>query len=178
MNIDKLKEVVAQIEFLRQCGSSDRGLIKLLVEYLYDESNGKLLDYFAMVDDIRKEELHKEKIILYHGLEDAMHSMSHLSNKIEENDMKALKAVNNIYFHPTDGNIAFLINIAKAYFPDGTYGHAAASGVDFFNKFRVLLRKHKDQYLTGESKEWAVRLGHYDYIKMVLEKDPDNIKTE
>jgi hypothetical protein len=173
MNIDKLHEVVKKIEFLKYCGSSDSALIRTLVEYLYDESNGKLLEYFTMVDDIRKEQLHKEKMVLYHGLEDAMHSMSHFSSKIDEGDMVALKAVNQIYFDPTDGNIAFLINIAKAYFPDGTYGHAAQSGVEFFNKFRDLLRKHKDQYLTGDSMEWAKRFGHYEYIKLVLDKDSE-----
>jgi len=173
MNIDKLHEVVKKIEFLKYCGSSDSALIRTLVEYLYDESNGKLLEYFTMVDDIRKEQLHKEKMVLYHGLEDAMHSMSHFSSKIDEGDMVALKAVNQIYFDPTDGNIAFLINIAKAYFPDGTYGHAAQSGVEFFNKFRDLLRKHKDQYLTGDSMEWAKRFGHYQYIKLVLDKDSE-----
>jgi len=173
MNIDKLHEVVKQIEFLKYCGSSDSALIRTLVEYLYDESQGKLLDYFAMVDDIRKEKLHEEKMILYHGLEDAMHSMSHMSNNIDEGNMRTLKNINKIYFDPTDGNICFLINIAKAYFPDGTYGHAAASGVDFFNKFRNLLRKHQDKYLTGDSMEWAKTHGHYDYIKLVLDKDPD-----
>lgn len=174
MNIDKLKGVVTQIAFLRDCGVPDSTLVKTLVEFLYDESNGKLLEYFTMIDDIRKEKAKEERNIIMHGLEDAMHSMSHLSSKIDTKDMKALKAINKIYFDPDDGNIAFLINIAKAYFPDGTYGHAAQSGVEFFNKFRTLLRKHKDQYLTGESMDWAKRCGHYDYIKLVLEKDSDN----
>ena len=173
MNIEKLKSVVKQIELGKYVGAPNSALIKLLVEFLYDESNGQLLEYFTLIDDIRKEKLREEKMILYRGLEDAMHSMSHLSSKIEEKDMKGLDAINKIYFHPKDGNIAFLINIAKAYFPDGTYGHAANSGVDFFNKFRALLRKHKDKYLTGDSMEWAKNFGHYDYIKLVLEKDPE-----
>ena len=171
MNIDKFKEVVHQIELLNQIGASDSTMLKTLVEYLYDESEGRLLEYFAMIDDIRKEKLHEEKMILYRGLEDALHSMSHYSETIDKEDMTALKAVNKIYFNPKDGNIAFLINIAKAYFPDGTYGHASASGVDFFNKFRALLRKNKDKYLNGDSKDWAIDLKHYDYIKLVLDKD-------
>ena len=174
MNIGKLKDVVLNIEFLKECGSSDSTMLKLLVEYLYDESNGKLLEYFTMIDDIRKERLQEEKLILQMGLQDAMHSMSHMSSLIDENRTKDLKGLNKLLFDPTDGNIAFLINIAKAYFPDGTYGHAAQSGVEFFNKFRKLLRTHKDKYLTGDSKDWAKMHKHYDYIKLVLEKDSDN----
>jgi hypothetical protein len=175
MNIDKFREITQQIEFLKLTGAPDSVMIRILVEFLYDESQGKLIEYFAMIDDIRKEKLKEEKNVLYQGLQDAMHSMSHMSDTIEEGDIKTLKTLNKLFFDPTDGNIAFLINIAKAYFPDGTYEHAATSGVNFFNKFRALLRKHKDKYLTGDSKDWAIQQGHYDYIKLVLEKDPDNI---
>jgi len=180
MNIEKFKTVAEQIVMFNHMGTPDSALIKMLVEFLYDESEGRLLEYFTMIDDIRKEKLHEEKMVLYNGLQDAMHSMSHMSDIIEEEKlvdkekMKDLKALNKLFFDPTDGNISFLIHIAKAYFPDGTYGHAANSGVNFFNKFRALLRKHKDQYLNGESKDWAIRNKHYDYIKLVLEKDPDN----
>jgi hypothetical protein len=176
MNIDKLRNVVKEIESLKYFGASDATLTKTLVEFLYNETNGQLQSYFMMIDDIRKEQLREERNLIMHGLEDAMHAMSHLSGKIDEKDMKALINVNKIYFDSADGNIAFIINIAKAYFPDGTYGHAAQSGVEFFNKFRALLRKHKDQYLTGSSMDWAKRLGHYDYIKLVLEKDSENNK--
>ena len=174
MNIDRFKEIANHIVFLNLTGASDSAMIRELVEFLYDESNGRLLEYFTMVDDIRKTKLQEEKQILYNGLQDAMHSMSHMSSLIDENKTRDLKALNKLFFDPTDGNIAFLINIAKAYFPDGTYGHASNSGVDFFNKFRALLRKHKDQYLTGDSVGWAKMHGHYDYIKLVPEKDPDN----
>ena len=176
MNIEKFKNVAKQIELLKYTGAPDSVMLKILVEYLYDESDGKLLEYFTMIDDIRKEKLYEEKMILYHGLEDAMCSMSHFSDLIEEGEMTKLKGINKQLFNPTNGNIAFLINIAKAYFPDGTYGHAATSAVNFFNKFRKLLRTHKDKYLNGESTDWAKRLGHYDYIKLVLDKDPDNLK--
>ena len=54
MNIEKLKDVVQEIQFLKHCGASDSTMIRALVEYLYDESNGKLLEYFTMIDDIRK----------------------------------------------------------------------------------------------------------------------------
>jgi hypothetical protein len=175
MNIDKLKTIVSQIELLKHCGASDSPMIKLLIEYLYDESNGKLTEYFMTIDDIRKERAQEEKMILYHGLEDAMHSMSHMSELIDEDNMKDLKGINKLYFYPTNGNIAFLINIAKAYFPDGTYGHASTSGVNFFNKFRNLLRKHKEQYLNGESEDWAITHKHSDYIKLVLDKDGEKI---
>jgi hypothetical protein len=149
-------------------------MIKKLAEYLYDESDGNLLYYLTIIDDIRKKRIQEEKNVLYNGLQDAMHFMSHMSGLIDENRTKDLKGLNKLLFDPTDGNISFLINIVKAYFPDGTYGHAAQNGVEFFNKFRALLRKHKDQYLTGDSMDWAKRYGHYDYIKLVLEKDSDN----
>jgi hypothetical protein len=177
MNIEKLKEVVGTIEYLSKVtDTSDSTLLKMLVEYLYDETKGEVFSYFLLIDGIQKEKLKEERNVIMHGLEDAMHAMSHFSGKIDEKDWKSLTAVNQIYFDPTDGNIAFLINIAKAYFPDGTYGHSAQSGVEFFNKFRKLLRSHKDRYLTGDSKDWAIRCGHYDYIKLVLEKDSDNEK--
>jgi hypothetical protein len=173
MNIEKFREIAQQIESLKYMGAPDSTMVKILIEFLYDESEGRLLEYFTMIDDIRKEKLHEEKLILYNGLQDVMHSMFHMSDTIDEGNMKKLKLINKLFFNPTDGNIAFLINIAKAYFPDGTYGHAANSGINFFNKFRKLLREHKDQYLDGESTDWAKQHGHYDYIKLVLEKDPD-----
>ena len=179
MDINKFKDVAEHIVLLHRTGAPHDSLIKELIEYLYEESEGRLLQYILLIDDIKRAESQKEKEILYGGLEDAMHGMTHYSGILKESKqpLKEIKNYDKFLYDNSDGNIAFLIRIARAYFPDGTYGHASNNGVLFFNQFRDLLRKNKDKYIDGESTEWAKQFGYYDYIKLVLGKDSDNIET-
>ena len=108
-------------------------------------------------------------MILYGGLEDAMHLASNYSASAEH--PKEMKSLDKLVFDPDDGNIAFIIRIAMAYFPSGTADGASFAGEDFFNKFVALILKHQSKYLTGDSKEWAQRYDYYDYIKLVVEKN-------
>lgn len=170
MNISKLKEKIEEVELLNNLGTSDEEQTMVLAKFLYEESGGNLLQLILIIDAIKKDEYKKRELLLYRGLESAMHSFSRYSQNLEEN--KELNTLFDLYFGKEDGNIAFLIDIAKAYFPDGTYGGCSESGVYFFNKFKELLGKNKDKYLSGDCAEWAKSFGHYDYIKMVLEKDP------
>jgi len=169
MDIIKLKNLVNKLAFAETLGASDNELISELVEFLYDESGGNLLSYFMIIDKLNKEKVKKENMILYRGLEDAMHMSSAFSKLIEENNIKKLKNYFEIYFEPNDGNIAFIINIMKAYFPDGKSQGASSSGHYFFEKGKELILKHKDKYLNGDSSEWAKSQNHYDYIKMFIE---------
>lgn len=176
MNIDKFKDIAERIVLLSRMGTPHDSLIKELIEYLYEESEGRLLQYILVIDDIKRAESQKEKDILYGGLEDAMHGMTHYSGILKEakQPLREIRDYDKFLFDNSDGNIAFLIRIARAYFPDGTYGNASANGVLFFNQFRDLLRKHKDKYLDGDSTNWAKQHGYYDYIKQVLDKDSAN----
>ncbi|MFA5152825.1 MAG: hypothetical protein WC554_09720 [Clostridia bacterium] len=150
-------------------GFSEKDQIIELVKFLYDSSNGKLLEYFFIIDEIRRDELKKEKQILYGGLEDAMHNLSSYSSTLEKNPRK-IKTLDKILFDESNGNIAFLIRIAKAYFPSGTYDGCSEKGIYFFNKFCKILLRHKEQYLNGESTEWAKQHDYYEYIKLVIKK--------
>ena len=154
MNIELLKELVLQIEVMNHIGASDRDQISKIVEFLYDVSGGDIWSYFEIVDKIRRAESEKEKEILRGGLEDAMHSMAHYSSGLSEKQpLRYIRNLDNLYFN--GDNIAFVIRIAMAYFPNGTYDNCSNMGMFFFNRFRAMLRENKDKYLNGESTEWA-----------------------
>ena len=72
-----------------------------------------------------------------------------------------------MYF--TEDNLAFIINIARAYFSNGNCTGSSENGRWFFETFKSLLIKYKDKYLKGGSSyDWACSFGHIDYIKLVL----------
>ena len=169
MNLDKLQQLVHQLGFAQHLGASDSELIQQLVEYLYNETGGDLIQFFVLIDKLNKDKMKKENMILYRGLEDAMHHFSFFSEQSKKGNK--IKPFVNFYFNNPEGNVAFIINIMKAYFPDGEVGGAANSGKYFFDKFKELLLKNKDKYLNGENTEWAKSQNHYDYIKMFIEKN-------
>lgn len=173
MNVFKLTNVVETIRMMEKMGASDGEMIRELLEFLHEESNGKLLHHILILDDIKRSENEKEKEILRGGLEDAMHGMIHYSTILEDEKqpIKKMKLYDKLMFDDFDGNIAFIVKIAMAYFPDGVYGPCSNNGVRFFNKFKQLLHKHKDKYLNGKFTDWAKGHGYYDYLKLVIEKN-------
>lgn len=146
-----------------------RELVNIIYEY-YQEN---LLTLILQIQQMDIDRIKREKMILYRGLEDGMHGMSILSEYLlEENTSRQAKDSAKFYFEPDDGNIAMLINIAKAYFPNGTSEGASKSGKWFFDKFVSLLKNNKEKYLEGgDSYDWAKSLNHCDYIDLVLKKN-------
>lgn len=178
MNIKKLEETVESIKTMAHFGASDYDLIKELVEFLYEESDGSLLNYILIIDEIKKREVKQKEQTLYGGLEDAMHNLSSYSRKLHETKqpLKELRALDRFLTGEVDGNIASMIRIAMAYFPKGDSNGASENGKYFFERFKETLVANKDKYLTGDSSDWAKHYGYYDYIKMVIEKHkPANI---
>lgn len=169
MNIKKLKDMLDSFQFQSMEHNSQ---LRVITQYLYEESDKNLMHLILWVNEIEKQNQKEEMNTMYQGLQDAMHNMSHYSQEIEhlKTTPKKLKNINEFLYNNKDGNIAFIINIAKAYFKNGTSEGASICGIYFFEQFKKFLLKNKDKYLTGKSKDWAINFGHYDYIKLVVDK--------
>lgn len=151
----------------------DKKVFNDIINLLYYHSNGDLLPAFMLIDKLKKQDHKNEINEMYQGLEDGMHSMAMLSKHlIEDKTSRKAKEFANFYFDETDGNIAYLINIAKSYFKNGTSDGCSNNGIWWFDNFVKILKKHKDKYLKGgASYDWACNYKHIDYIKLVLEKN-------
>ena len=170
MNLEKLKSVITDIEVGRELGFSEEDELRLLIRFLYDKSNGSLLKYFLFIDEIEKARKEKENNEKYWAVWDGIHTIAHFSRALseEKQPMKKLKIYDDMVFGK---NIAYVINMVKAAFPKGVSDGASENGKYFFNRFVSNLKEHKEDYLTGESADWAKNFGHYDYIKLILEKN-------
>ena len=166
MNLQKLKDLIVTFERLKEVGVPDDKFDRLLAHFMYEEHKGSLRNLFLDIDDIEKEKVKEKEMLLYHGLEDAIHGLAGYSSKV--NNAKELRSYDK--FFSGDGSIPFMINIMKSYFPKGVSNGASENGKYLFNKFKDNLLKNKDQYLDGKSTQWAHDYGHYEYIKLVIEK--------
>ena len=178
MNIKKLEETVESIKTMAHFGASDSDLIKELIEFLYEESGGSLLNYILIIDEIKRRESKQKEQLLYGGLEDAMNNFSSYSRKLHKakQPIRELKALDDFIIGKDNGNIAAMIRIAIAYFPKGDSDGASENGKYFFGVFKEALMSNRDKYLIGDSSDWAKHYGYYDYIKMVIERyEPANI---
>jgi len=175
MDIKKLKETVNLIEQLKSIGASETIQINTLVEFLYNTTNGELMPLFLTIDELKKKEILEEKQKLTIGLEAAMHLCSNFSISLNINNknwqFKKIKELDKTYFNNAEGNIAYIIPIAMAYFPKGNSKGASLLGDYFFARFLDLLMANKEKYLNGDSKGWAESHGYSDYIKLVIEEN-------
>lgn len=170
--INKIKNLINNIESNIFIQDKDKVIINDLIELLYDHTNGNLLPYFMLIDKISKDKHKKELNEMYQGLQDGMHSMASLSSKLLENksEVKA-KNLAKYYFRDPEG-FSSLINIAKAYFRDGTSKGCSWGGKWWFDNFLSILKEEKNKYLEGgSSHNWAKNYNHLEYIKLVLEKN-------
>ena len=169
MDLEKLQETVDQMRVMQQFGRNDSILVRYLLEFVYNEYGGNLTQIFLSINEMEKETQKKQNQILYGGLEDAMHLVANYSGVADK--PKVIKILDRLVFNSDVGNISFIIRIAMAYFPTGTSERSSLAGKEFFTKFKDLLLKHKDKYLTGDSKNWADTYGYSDYIRLVIEKN-------
>lgn len=169
---DQLKDLIENIESNPFIPKEKDNLIQdYIIQLLFDYNDGNLLKAFLFIDQLNKERIKKENLILYRGLEDGMHNFVSLAKHLlEDSNSKQAKETANFYFKTN--NIAMLINIAKAYFPKGNCNGASENGKWFFTQFKNLLKEYSSKYLEGGSSyDWAISYNHLDYIKKVLENE-------
>jgi hypothetical protein len=168
IDIKELKEIISHMELMEKIGTNDDDILYHLLNYLYDCTDKRLLELFIKIDEIEKLHLRRKEQILALGLQDAVHAIAAFSRDIS---LKNLEHANKQYFEDDNYSIPFLINIIKAHFPDGISDDKSPAVVEVFNKFLNLLVKNKERFLTGVSSNWSKDYGHYDYLKLVLEKN-------
>lgn len=172
--INKIENYIQNIKSNPFYSLTDNDVRHNIIQILHDHYDGNLLSSFLEIEQLNKEKLQKEKDLLYFGLEDAMHNLSSVSRHLLE-DSTSRQAKNYAKVLFTEDNLAYIIRIAKAYFPKGTCEGASINGKWFFNTFKDLLIKHKDKYLKGgDSYNWVCNFEHIDYINLVLSKTIKN----
>lgn len=144
-----------------------------IVEFLYKREKGNLLQIFLYIDKLSKENIKKELNLSYQGLQDGIHNMTSLAKYLlEDKTSKQAKGLAKFLF--LDDNIAFTINIMKAYFPDGKVNRASNNGRWFYTKFVNMIKKNKEKYLKGgDSYNWAKSYNHINYINLILSNNED-----
>jgi hypothetical protein len=153
-----------------QFGISDGAVVKGILEILYDQSGGKLMEYFMMIDEIHKANTKKEHNLLYAAAQDGMHSSANLAQLLlEEKTSRQAKDFAKHMFESGDG-LGYMINIAKSYFGKGNSDGASRIGKWWFNKFSKIIKENKGEFENTESHwyKWAERNNHLEYINLIL----------
>ena len=167
--IDKIENCIQNIKSNPFYNPTDNNIRNDIIQILHDHYDGNLLNSFLVIEQLNKVKLQKEKDLLYRGLEDGMHNLTSVCKSLlEDKTSKQAKEFAKTFF--VENNLAYIINIAKGYFPKGHSKGASTNGKWFFDAFKALLIKHKDKYLKGGSSyDWACRFEHINYINLVLE---------
>lgn len=171
--LDKIKNLTVNIESSLE-KKNDDFILGEFIELFYKHTSGNLFTHFLLIDKLVKKEQKDEILKMHFGVQDGMHNMASLSMKLLENksEVKA-KNVAKYYFRDSDG-LPHLINIAKAYFQNGTAKGASMAGKWWFDNFLCVLKDNSARYLKGgKSYGWAKDFNHLDYIELVLEKNKD-----
>ena len=172
--IDKLEEFVKN-KRTGFDGGEDLTIYEVL-ELLYTLEGGDLSKMILSIDRLNKIQTGKEMQIMRFGVDAGMSNMYSLCSKLLLDNSKEAKKQAEYYFRNEDGNIASLIDIAKARFTTGTPKNYSISGQWWFNEFRNLLVQNKDKYLPGGSSyNWVVDFGHEEYINLVLSNIKDDV---
>lgn len=168
---EKLQQLLELTPFI-----TEEILIEEMLNIVYSYHKKNTLKLFLQIQELEKKRIQEENNLLYRGLQDAMHLGAHGARELLEN--KTSKQAKD-YFKCVfkSKNIAYVINICKAYFPNGTSEGASNNGKWFFEQFVTILKENKDRYLEGgKSYEWAKIFDHLNYINLVLENNKDDSK--
>ena len=169
MNLQKpIKQILSEAlknPFL----NDDAGWERYLLELIYERNKENTMNLFLRISELDKKRLREEKMVLYHGLENGMHSFVHLSRLLMEE--KTSRQAKDMLKHVFEGSdLTYILPICKAYFPDAKLHNASNNGRWFLNKFRDLVQRNKADFEEGgKSYDWAKINKHLDYIKLVLE---------
>lgn len=141
-----------------------------LISIIHKEYKDDMLPLFLRIQQLDKEEQERKNRILYGGLEDAMHNMTNLGKYLLE-EKTSRQAKDSAKFMFTGDNIAYLIRVAMAYFPNAVSDGASNNGKWFFDKFveMVLANRHKYQK-GGNDRTWLQNMNYDKYIDLILEK--------
>jgi len=169
MNTDELIEEIKQIITLKKSGIiSSESFIYDLVESLYKHSDNDLMKYFLMIDKIDKQKRKERENEMYFAIENGMHLISHIDSELHTYKGTSKNIIKDLEFYWD--NLTSITSIAIIYFKNGDCEGASENGKYFFTKFVKYVLKNKETILTGKSKDWAIRMGYYDYFKMIIEK--------
>ena len=146
----------------------DKHVKELLAEEVFKEYGDDATTLFMKFQELQRKKEKEANMILYHGLQDALHNLVGIGKPLlEDKTSRKAKAMTEILFK--EGNIAYLINIMKAYFPSGKVGGASSNGAWLFDSFESLLVKNRTKYEKGgDSEDWARLMNHTDYIELIL----------
>jgi len=167
--LNKLQETINRLVELDQFGVlSDSEVNREVIKLIYKHTEGNLLPLILEVDNLNKEKSKEKELLLYQATEQGMHDFSCISKHVlEDINIRQARKYTKVFLE--EDNLAYIIYIVKAYFPNGNAEGASNNGRWFFNKFKDMLVKHKDKYLEGGSSyDWACNYNHIDYIKLVL----------
>lgn len=147
---------------------TDNGVESEVLKLIYSKNKENTLNLFLKIQELDKKRIEEENMILYRGLEDGMHSLTSVcKHLLEEKTSRKAKDYAKILFKEV--NIAYLINICKAYFPEGNSKGASNNGKWFFEKFKEMVINNKEKYLEGgDSYKWVQMQGHESYINKIL----------
>lgn len=143
--------------------------LSILEDILYEKYKDDPSRLFTNINNRIISEQKKQQENIIKGLSDAVqHASMFMEYFVNGESEEAKSVIETIIF---SNNISFVINICKAYFPNGDYGFAPQASRWFFDKSVELILKEKDRYLeTGDSYTWAVQYGHIEYIKLIIKK--------
>lgn len=160
---EELTDLIGSMDFI-----DDHVAEHMLMDIIYKRNKGDTLKLFLGIQDRDKKRMEEEVSKHYQATQSAMHNLSGISRPLLEDKTSRGAREYAKYLFEGD-NISGVIDIIKIYFPDGTYGGAANAGVWFFDKFVDMLKANREKYEEGgDSREWAERYGHSEYIDMTL----------
>lgn len=141
-----------------------------LINLLHEEYKQDMLPLFIRIQQLDKEQVENEKRLLYGGLEDAMHNMVNISRYLLE-EKTSRQAKDSVKFMFESNNIAYLIRVMMAYFPNATSKGASNSGKWVFDKFIKLVLDNRHKYQKGgNDRTWLQNMKYDKYIDLILEK--------
>ena len=149
----------------------DSHIDSLMLDLVYSRNKENTMKLFLEIQEKDKKRIKKKNQKLYMGLEGAMNSFVGLSRALLDGKNKR-KANDYLDLIIKDGNIAYMIDVCKAYFPDGKPGGASNNGRWYFEQFKNMLLENKENFEEGgKDRRWAKSFDHLDYIELVLKED-------
>lgn len=166
---DKLRTLLV----LLSLGESEEVVYQKLVEIIHTRYKKDMLTLFLQIQELDKLDMQKKLQTMYLGLQDGMHNSAILAKLLLESKTSRAAKEAAAYYFKSD-NIASLINIMKAYFPNGKADGCSNAGRWFYDSFVEQLMLHKHKYLEGGSSyNWVTMYGHEDYINLILKINND-----
>jgi hypothetical protein len=150
-------------------GCDDKTIIDKLIKLVYGFYQENTFPLFLAIQKLERDKMKEEVAIMYGGLEDSMNNFVSMARPLlEDKNNRAKLMAKEIMF---SDNLAYLIRICKAYFPDGKPHTAAQNGRWMLDAFVQILKENKSKYIIGGSSyDWAKNFGYVDYINLIIKE--------